>query len=83
MVSVKKCAISAAAVLILAAGPALAGGDVAKGKKVFNKCRACHALEAGKKKLGPSLHGVVGRTARSESYYNYSPAMKAAGVQWT
>ena len=36
--------------------------DVKKGKKVFNKCKACHTLKAGgKNKVGPTLHGVIGR----------------------
>ena len=83
MISIGKIALSAAALVMLTASPSLAAGDATKGKKVFNKCRACHALKAGKKKLGPSLHGVVGRTAGSESYYKYSAAMKSAGIQWT
>ena len=37
--------------------------DMAKGKKVFNKCKACHALVAGKNRIGPSLAGVFGREA--------------------
>ena len=68
--------------LILAAGPALAEGDPAAGKKVYNKCKTCHALEAGKNKLGPSLHGVFGRTAGMVEGYKYSQAMKDSGVVW-
>ena len=72
---------------LLAAGvlgilPAQAEGDAAAGKKVFNKCMACHDAENDKNKVGPSLHGVVGRTAGSlESFQaKYSDAMKAAGA---
>ena len=36
-----------AVALALAAGPALAGADAAKGKKVFAKCKACHSLAKG------------------------------------
>lgn len=68
---------------ILAAGPSFAEGDAAAGKKVYNKCKACHALEAGKKKIGPSLHGIFGRTAGSVEGYKYSSAMKDSGVVWT
>ena len=53
------------------------------GKKVFNKCGACHAVKPAKKKLGPSLHGVIGRKAGSESHFKYSPAMKSLGIEWT
>lgn len=53
--------------------------DVAKGKKVFNKCKACHTLVADKHRIGPSLKGVFGRTAGTTTKYKYSKAMKKAG----
>ena len=53
--------------------------DPAKGKKVFNKCAACHSLKAGKKKIGPSLHGIIGRKAGTMVGFRYSSAMKKAG----
>ena len=62
----------------MAAGSSAA--DVKKGKKVFNKCKACHSLVAGKKKIGPSLHGVFGRTAGTLKGFKFSKAMKAAGA---
>jgi cytochrome c len=43
-------------------------------------CMACHDAEKGVNKLGPSLKGVIGRTAGTEAGFNYSPAMKAAGA---
>jgi cytochrome c len=56
--------------------------DAAAGKTVFNKCRACHDAETDKNKVGPSLLGVVGRTAGSlESFQaKYSANMKEAGA---
>ena len=43
--------------------------DAAAGKKVFDKCTACHDATTDKNKVGPSLLGVVGRTAGTlESY---------------
>lgn len=83
MNSFRRSVLSALSVLVISAAPAFADGDIKKGKKVFNKCKACHALKAGKKKVGPSLHGVIGRAAGSESYYKYSKAMKASGINWT
>lgn len=59
---------------------AQAAGDVASGEKIFNKCKTCHTLEAGKNKIGPSLQGVLGRTAGTAANFNYSEAMKNAGA---
>ena len=59
---------------------ASADGDTAKGATIFNKCKACHTLEAGKNKIGPSLQGVIGRTAGTVEGFKYSEAMKAAGA---
>lgn len=53
--------------------------DVAKGKTVFNKCKACHTLVADKHRIGPSLAGVFGRKAGTAAKYNFSSAMKKAG----
>ena len=66
--------------------PAFAAGNVDRGKKVFAKCKACHKLEAGRKGVGPNLHGVIGRTAGTLKGFRYSRDMKAAGARglvWT
>lgn len=57
-----------------------------KGERIFMRCKACHTVEQGKNRIGPSLYGVVGRPVASESGYNYSDAMKAygeGGAKWT
>ncbi|MEC9184733.1 MAG: cytochrome c family protein [Pseudomonadota bacterium] len=79
----KKLTILAAvfAALALSAGNASAA-DAAKGKKVYNKCKACHALKAGKNKVGPTLHGLFGRKAATVPNFKYSKAMKTSGVTW-
>ena len=38
--------------------------------------------EAGKKGVGPSLNGLIGRQSGSLADFAYSPAMKGAGVTW-
>lgn len=58
-------------------------GDAAAGEKVFTQCKACHTVEAGKNRVGPSLHGVVGRPAGMVEGFAYSPAMKNSGTTWT
>jgi cytochrome c len=62
---------------------ALEAGDAAHGEKVFAKCKACHSLEAGVNKVGPSLNGVIGREAAKSESFKYSDAMKNAHVSWT
>jgi cytochrome c len=66
---------------LLVAGPASAG-DAANGEEVFKKCKACHTLEAGKNKIGPSLAGIVGAKAGSVEGYKYSKAMAGSDVVW-
>lgn len=62
----------------LMTGHALAQ-DAAAGEKVFNKCKVCHDAAQDKNKVGPSLHGVIGRTAGTHEGYKYSSAMIDAG----
>ena len=68
---------------ILAAGIAHADGDPKHGQKLFEECRACHALERGVQGVGPSLHGVFGRRAGELDDFRYSPALKRSGITWT
>ena len=58
-------------------------GDAVHGQAVFARCMACHAVDAGKNLIGPSLHGVVGSAAGKAAGYTYSDAMKAGKVVWT
>lgn len=72
----------AAALLLFAAASEARAQDAAAGEKVFNTCRACHSVEPGQNKVGPTLAGVVGRKAGSVEGFNYSPAMKSADITW-
>lgn len=54
-----------------------------RGAELWAKCRACHTIEKGGRNIvGPNLHGVFGRRAGAAPNYNYSPAMKQAGLVW-
>jgi len=57
-------------------------GDIAKGKRIFKKCKACHSVKADKNGVGPSLHGIIGAQAAAVEGYKYSKAMKASGLTW-
>jgi cytochrome c len=72
----------AAALTLFAAQTAFADGDAAKGKAQFGICKICHSLDAGKNLVGPSLHGVIGRTSGTAPGFAYSDAMKAKALVW-
>jgi cytochrome c len=71
-----------AGVALMAGVSAASAQNAAEGEKVFRQCKACHSLEAGKKGVGPSLNGLIGRQSGSLADFAYSPAMKNAGVTW-
>ena len=55
----------------------LANGDANRGKKVFNKCKACHTTaDGGKNGIGPNLWDVVNDVPGSREGFNYSSAMR-------
>lgn len=76
------------ALAVFAPSPLLAdsAGDPEAGKKVFNKCKACHQLESDSHRIGPSLMNVIGRTAGTAEGFKYSKGMIAygeSGVVWS
>lgn len=73
-----------AAALALGATGASAEGNRESGEKVFkSKCGACHTVEAGKNRVGPSLNGVAGRPAASIAGFKYSENMKESKIVWS
>jgi cytochrome c2 len=71
-----------AGAIALASGTALAQGDADAGKKVFNKCKACHVADEEKNRVGPYLLGIFGRPAGKAEGFKYSDAMKESGIVW-
>lgn len=69
---------------VLAAPPAHAA-DAAAGSDVFkSECAECHSIREGRHKKGPSLFGIVGRTAATLPDYTYSDALRGrSGWVWT
>lgn len=57
-------------------------GDASAGQRAFGQCRTCHTIQAGVNRVGPSLHGVIGRAAGTAPDFLYSDAMKADGRVW-
>lgn len=65
-----------------ASGAALSG-DPAAGARVFRQCMTCHVTTAGVNKVGPSLHGIIGRKAGTVPGFRYSDGNKNSGITWT
>jgi cytochrome c len=65
--------------LLLAAGAA-AAADPDKGKELYGRCLACHALEYDR--VGPRHCGLFGRRAGSVKGFTYSEAMKRSKIVW-
>jgi cytochrome c len=49
------------------------------GARAFQRCVACHSLQADPRSPAPALGGVVGRRAGAVDGFAYSDAMRAAG----
>lgn len=54
-----------------------------RGAQVFRKCAVCHYIDRdidrSKKRVGPSLQGIIGRQAGTREKFRYSSAMVKAG----
>ena len=62
----------------------VAQADADKGKRVFNKCKACHTIEqGGKNGIGPNLWKVVGRQPGTHEGFKYSDALTGLKDPWT
>ncbi|WP_033060312.1 c-type cytochrome [Pseudomonas mandelii] len=75
--------------LMLTAGvfnaQAQAAGDAEAGATLFKRiCGGCHQVgESARGSFGPQLNGIFGRPSGSTTDYQYSDAMKSAGIVWT
>ena len=70
--------------LLASSAPALAAEEQSDDGQVAynNACRTCHSFKAGDNRLGPTLHGIVGRKAGSVEGFAFSPSMKSSGITW-
>lgn len=62
---------------LYATADAAAGGEF-----VAKKCAVCHTVEGDANKIGPHLHGAMGRKVASVAGFSYSKAMQEHGGNW-
>ncbi len=76
--------IAPPALALLATIAAARAGEAGADPQVAynNACRTCHSMKEGDNRLGPSLHGVVGRKAGSLAGFQFSPSMQNSGIVW-
>ncbi len=54
-----------------------------EGQLLFNNaCRTCHSVKDGDNRLGPHLHGIVGRKSGALANYGYSDSMAKSDLVW-
>jgi cytochrome c len=53
------------------------------GRRVFAQCRSCHTTAEGAgNRVGPNLHGVIGRRIGTAPGFTYSQPVASAGFTW-
>ena len=62
---------------------AVFAADSDTGEQLFNNnCRTCHSWKEGDNRLGPNLHGIIGRKSGAAEGFAYSGSMKQANITW-
>lgn len=55
----------------------------ASGAKLFGQqCGTCHSIKPGEVRAGPSLAGIMGKTAGKQAGFTYSPALSRSAMKW-
>ncbi len=65
-------------------GPTAAGDQIADGKRVFQRCTACHTIGRDATDTdGPNLYGVMGGPiGERRPRFSYTAGLKALGGNW-
>jgi cytochrome c len=72
-----------AGLLLTESATAAPAADPAAGQQIFKaQCGICHSVAAGVNGIGPTLFGVVGRSAGGVPGFNYTADHKKLDVTW-
>jgi len=66
---------------IMLGGPTWAEEAAARGRKIYERCMGCHAID--RDRAGPRHRGLIGRRAGTVPGFEYSDAMRRSGIVWT
>lgn len=76
-------AIGIAITIMMVGRPTAADSDPDRGRKAFRICAACHTVEKGVHRTGPSLAKFWGRKAGTiDGFRRYSEALKGSDAIW-
>ena len=63
---------------------AIPAADAMQGAMIAERCMVCHGWDkGGPAMIGPNLYGVVGRPKAMEAGFDYSPALREKGGNWS
>jgi cytochrome c len=72
-----------AGLMLAGSATAALAADPAAGQQIFKaQCGICHSVAAGVNGIGPTMFGVVGRSAGSVPGFQYTADHKKLGVTW-
>jgi len=63
---------------------AIPAADAMQGGMIAERCAVCHTwTKGGPTMIGPNLFNIVGRPKAMEAGFDYSPALREKGGNWT
>ena len=72
-----------AGLVLAGSATAALAADPAAGQQIFKtQCSICHSVAPGVNSIGPTLFGVVGRSAGSVPGFQYTAEHKKLGITW-
>jgi cytochrome c len=75
--------VAIAGLLLAGSTTAALAADPVAGERIFKtQCGICHAVAPGQNRIGPTLFGVVGRSAGSIPGFAYTADHKKLGITW-
>jgi cytochrome c len=63
---------------------AIPAADAMMGAMIAERCMVCHGWDkGGPAMIGPNLYGIIGRAKAAAADFDYSPALREKGGDWT